>query len=124
MSGDGRPAEAAKVIDFFFNSLYASAAEPLGRDGAIERKAVLDPDCLHGDTAWDDPQADELLAWAPDRPPVELHAQFAALTSTPDADVGLPVRCHFRVVASRSRHHVARYNRLTNGLVKVHSMGG
>ena len=92
MSGDGRPAEAAKVIDFFFNSLYASAAEPLGRDDAIEHKAVLDPDCLHGETAWDDPQADELLAWAPDRPPVELHAQFAALTSTPDADVGLPVR--------------------------------
>ena len=92
MSGDGRPADAAKVIDFFFGSLYASTAEPLGRGDATESRAVDDPDCLHGDTAWDDPQADELLAWAPDRPPVELHAQFAALASNPAADVGLPVR--------------------------------
>ena len=92
VSGDGRPADAAKVIDFFFASLCASAAEPLGRDDATESRAVDDPDCLHGDTAWDDPQADELLAWAPDRPPVELHAQFAALASNPAADVGLPVR--------------------------------
>ena len=83
------------LVDFFFASLYTSAAEPLGRDHLEEQKikeATVDPDYSHPDNPWMDEVPGFIVSWNPDRPPVELHAQLAALANNPGADIGLPVR--------------------------------
>ena len=93
--GMGRPRNSSMLVDFFFASLYTSAAEPLGRDHLEEQKikeATVDPDYSHPDNPWMDEVPDFIVSWNPDRPPVELHAQLAALANNPGADIGLPVR--------------------------------
>ena len=97
----GRKRESSIIVDFFWASLYSSSAESLCRD-TVEEKRIeeADADFMHDDVPWlneGDWQTPVRLAdldWNPDRPPVELHAQLAALMSNPTsaADLGLPTR--------------------------------
>ena len=84
-----------RCLCFWFCELYSSAGEPLCRDPEEERRAMEaagDADFMHPDIPWMDADTSPTMDWAPDCPPVELHAQLAALANNPGADVGLPVR--------------------------------
>ena len=105
----GRARTAGMCVDFFFQSLYQSTAEPLPHNQYTTAQKTLrasrppgaacDPDCLldDGTHMWagqpmnpgEDQEDTELSL---ERPVVELQASLAQLAQSPAADVGLPVR--------------------------------
>ena len=106
----GRAWTARICVDFVFQSLYPSAAEPLPHNQYTTAQktiqasrppgALCDADCLiHGDMhMWvgqslnPGKACEDIEELALERPVVELQASLTQLAQTPGADVGLPVR--------------------------------
>ena len=106
----GRTRTSGICVDFFFQSLYQSAAEPLPHNVYTTAQKVVqasrppgtqcDADCLFDyDThMWADQPLnpaegrEDTEELSLERPLIELQASLTQLAQSPSADVGLPVR--------------------------------
>ena len=92
---------ASHFVDFFFMSMYQSAAEPLPHLPAAAQALARprkdpDPDFDHPDmpslNAGDPLNPEEREHWSAQAPPVEMYSRLAAVAHSSASDIGLPCR--------------------------------
>ena len=88
---------ASHFVDFFFMSLYQSAAEPMPHVAALGRpRKDPDPDFEHPEmpslNAGDPLNPEEQETWTVQPPPVEMYSKLAAVAHDSSSDIGLPCR--------------------------------
>ena len=92
---------ASHFVDFFFMSMYQSAAEPLphlpvAAQALARPRKDPDPDFDHPDmpslNAGDPLNPEERENWSVQPPPVEMYSKLAAVAHDSASDIGLPCR--------------------------------
>ena len=92
---------ASHFVDFFFMSLYQSAAEPLphmpvAAQALARPRTDPDPDFDHPEmpslNAGDALNPEEQETWSVQPPPVEMYSKLAAVAHDSACDIGLPCR--------------------------------